>query len=57
MHYERIFEPLRRLHGQEIPGTGLGLAVCRKIVARHGGRIWVESKVGEGANFCFTLPE
>jgi len=56
-HYqERIFEPLKRLHGNEVPGTGLGLALCRTVVARHGGRIWVESKgAGCGSIFHFTL--
>jgi len=53
----RVFEPLKRLHGSETPGTGLGLALCRTIVARHGGRIWVESEgPGCGAIFRFTLP-
>ena len=53
---ERVFEPLKRLHGSETPGTGLGLALCRTIVARHGGRIWVESDgFGCGAIFRFTL--
>jgi len=56
-YQEGIFEPLKRLHGSETPGTGLGLALCRTIVARHGGRIWVESDgAGCGATFCFTLP-
>jgi signal transduction histidine kinase len=54
---DRVFEPLKRLHGSETPGTGLGLALCRTIVARHGGRIWVESEgSGCGAIFRFTLP-
>jgi signal transduction histidine kinase len=54
--HEGIFLPLRRLHGREVPGTGMGLAVCRKIVERHGGEMWVESETGEGATFRFTLP-
>ncbi len=57
LHYQdHVFEPLKRLHGNETPGTGLGLALCRTITARHGGRIWVESEgAGCGATFRFTL--
>ncbi|MCW5979967.1 MAG: PAS domain S-box protein [Bryobacteraceae bacterium] len=56
-YHERIFVAFKRLHGKKIPGTGIGLAICQRVLERYGGRIWVESQVGEGATFLFTLPD
>jgi signal transduction histidine kinase len=55
-YLDYVFQPFQRLHGREIPGSGIGLATVRKIVEANGGSIWLESEPGKGSTFCFRLP-
>jgi signal transduction histidine kinase len=55
-YHQKVFGVFKRLHGRAIPGTGIGLAICHRVVDRYGGRIWVESQTDQGSTFYFTLP-
>lgn len=56
-YHDRIFRVFKRLHGRDIPGNGIGLAICERIVSHYGGKIWVTSEPGQGAAFHFTVPD
>jgi light-regulated signal transduction histidine kinase (bacteriophytochrome) len=53
---ERVFGMFKRLHGQNVPGSGIGLTICKAVVERHGGRVWAQSQEGRGTTIYFTIP-
>lgn len=55
-HHDQVFLPFKRLHGSDIAGAGIGLATCKRVIERYGGRIWIESEENRGTRFYFTLP-
>jgi signal transduction histidine kinase len=55
-YHERVFGIFKRLHREDIPGTGMGLALCRRIIEHYGGKIWIESAANEGTTVLFTPP-